>query len=350
MNLDKIGKFIKRCRIKKNLTQEQLANIINVSNKSISKWENGKGLMDISLLEPLSRALDVGIIDILRGEKLDVIKQNNDEKEITKLYNEIKVKHKKRVIIFLLTFLITFIIAGIYIYNKSCYLIEFQISIPEQEIIERETKSINIEDDSKKNQNKIQLDSFLISNVVNGFSLKKEIFKSNNEDVTIYKYFKYDKNNELTDAIWITNKSYYKFLDIIENGIYSQNEKYYVPKSEIGRVLNEQKINDDLSLMRFLDKYKYTKNNIYTSKQKIRKNYILNYLKLLFNKNLTFIHGKYEGFISWYYYRGLKACDVSIYINEEKYDFTFIGDECAQISFIKDFFEKLELISEEGDN
>ena len=48
MDQEKIGKFLKKLRLDKNLTQEQLANKLNVSDKTISKWENGRGLMDIS--------------------------------------------------------------------------------------------------------------------------------------------------------------------------------------------------------------------------------------------------------------------------------------------------------------
>ena len=51
------GKIIKELREKEHLTQIELANIINVSDKAISKWETGKGLPDISLIEPLSKAL-----------------------------------------------------------------------------------------------------------------------------------------------------------------------------------------------------------------------------------------------------------------------------------------------------
>ena len=56
------GKIIKELREKENLTQSELANMISVSNKTISKWETGKGLPDISLIEPLAKALKVSVI------------------------------------------------------------------------------------------------------------------------------------------------------------------------------------------------------------------------------------------------------------------------------------------------
>ncbi len=68
------GKIIKELREKANLTQMELAKNINVSDKAISKWETGKGLPDISLIEPLSKALKVSIIELMNGEY--IVNQN----------------------------------------------------------------------------------------------------------------------------------------------------------------------------------------------------------------------------------------------------------------------------------
>lgn len=68
MNSYITGKIIKELRESKKITQLELANLINVSNKTISKWETGKGLPDISLIEQLSKALGVSIIELMNGE------------------------------------------------------------------------------------------------------------------------------------------------------------------------------------------------------------------------------------------------------------------------------------------
>lgn len=62
------GKTIKLLREKKGLTQIQLATILDVSDKTISKWETGRGLPDITLLEPLAKALSVSVIELMAGE------------------------------------------------------------------------------------------------------------------------------------------------------------------------------------------------------------------------------------------------------------------------------------------
>ena len=64
------GAAIKSLREAKRLTQEELAERIHVSAKAVSKWETGKGFPDISLLEPLAKALDVSVIELLSGEDI----------------------------------------------------------------------------------------------------------------------------------------------------------------------------------------------------------------------------------------------------------------------------------------
>ena len=64
------GAVIRRLREKKKITQEELADMIHVSGKAVSKWETGQGFPDISLLEPLSQALAISVIELLSGEDI----------------------------------------------------------------------------------------------------------------------------------------------------------------------------------------------------------------------------------------------------------------------------------------
>lgn len=77
MNQKEIGVFISKCRKEKGLTQSQLAEKLEVSDKSISRWENGKTMPDISLYEPLCDALDIHISELLYAKKM-----SDDEKTI----------------------------------------------------------------------------------------------------------------------------------------------------------------------------------------------------------------------------------------------------------------------------
>ena len=69
MNTDKISKFISQKRKEKNLTQQELAKITHLSEKTISKWECGRGIPDIGNLQSLSKALDVSVTELLNGEE-----------------------------------------------------------------------------------------------------------------------------------------------------------------------------------------------------------------------------------------------------------------------------------------
>lgn len=68
MNTYITGQTIKRLREEKAITQTQLAEMIGVSSKAVSKWETSKGLPDISLIEPLSRALGVSVMELMSGD------------------------------------------------------------------------------------------------------------------------------------------------------------------------------------------------------------------------------------------------------------------------------------------
>lgn len=68
MNCEKVGQLIYRLRKEKDMTQKQVADLMNISDKAISKWERGLGCPDVSLLPELSQILGVNIEEILLGK------------------------------------------------------------------------------------------------------------------------------------------------------------------------------------------------------------------------------------------------------------------------------------------
>ena len=76
MNQYITGSTIKSLREKQNLTQAELAKLLCVSDKTISKWETGRGFPDITFLEPLAKFLKVSIIELLSGN--EIINQNKN--------------------------------------------------------------------------------------------------------------------------------------------------------------------------------------------------------------------------------------------------------------------------------
>ncbi len=90
MNQVKIGKFIAECRKKNNLTQMQLAEKLNITDRAISKWENGKAMPDSSIMLDLCNELKISVNELLSGE---VIEMNNYNEKIEKnLLDMIKQK------------------------------------------------------------------------------------------------------------------------------------------------------------------------------------------------------------------------------------------------------------------
>ena len=69
MDKERTGQLITELRKEKGLTQKQLADALNVTDKAVSKWERGLSFPDISMLEPIAQTLDISIMEILAGEK-----------------------------------------------------------------------------------------------------------------------------------------------------------------------------------------------------------------------------------------------------------------------------------------
>ena len=110
MNQEKIGNFISECRKKKKLTQSELAERLGVTDKSVSNWENGRNMPDLSLFKPLCEELDISINDLISGERVtdDKYQQKLEENIINTIdyYNK-KLLEKDKIIA------IIFIISGL---------------------------------------------------------------------------------------------------------------------------------------------------------------------------------------------------------------------------------------------
>lgn len=108
MDTKKIGKFISENRKRKGLTQEQLGNILGVSNKTISRWENGNYMPDLSLLIPLSEALDISLNELLNGKYITEDKiMETTEKSLKNTINYSKnmlVQEKRKISIGIMIF------------------------------------------------------------------------------------------------------------------------------------------------------------------------------------------------------------------------------------------------------
>ena len=99
MDTEKIGKFIAKCRKNKNLTQEQVAGKLSISDRAVSKWERGLNLPDASIMLELCNILDITVNELLTGEKIerkDYMKKAEEKLvEMTKQKEELDKKMLK---------------------------------------------------------------------------------------------------------------------------------------------------------------------------------------------------------------------------------------------------------------
>ena len=115
MNQEKIGKFIYNCRKEKKLTQEQLAEKLNTTSKSVSRWENGKNLPDFSLFKPICNELDITVNELLNGEK------DKNDNGVVDYFDFQKTKYKFKIIIVSIMLVLVIIVSVLSIFFINNY-------------------------------------------------------------------------------------------------------------------------------------------------------------------------------------------------------------------------------------
>ena len=89
MDQNKIGKFIAEMRKQQNYTQRQFAEILGISDKTVSKWECGNGMPELSLMLPVCEILKINLNELFSGEKLtDADYKKKAEENLMRLVNE----------------------------------------------------------------------------------------------------------------------------------------------------------------------------------------------------------------------------------------------------------------------
>ena len=115
MDQAKIGAFIAQVRKEKSYTQRQLADLLGISDKTISKWECGNGLPEVSLMLPLCEALGITVNELLSGERLEEkAYREKAEENIVRLMRE-KYSH-------LIVTAVISVLSTVFIVCLSCYL------------------------------------------------------------------------------------------------------------------------------------------------------------------------------------------------------------------------------------
>ena len=138
MDIIKTGNLIKELRTEKGLTQKELSEKLNVSTAAVSKWENGKGFPDISILEKLSSELEISITELVKGERTEETTESDSvAKEIIEISKkEIKFEKARRIsVASALSLTAAAVIAFIIINSYSGFIRNTEYSFPVPSII-----------------------------------------------------------------------------------------------------------------------------------------------------------------------------------------------------------------------
>ena len=96
MNQMEIGKFIAELRKEKNMTQQELANKLNITDRAISHWENGRSMPDAGIMLELCKALDINVNELLSAKKIMEEKYNERaEENLLEMRREIETLNKR---------------------------------------------------------------------------------------------------------------------------------------------------------------------------------------------------------------------------------------------------------------
>ena len=107
MNQVKIGKFIAECRKNKKLTQAELAEKLNITDRAISKWETGKGMPDSSIMLNLCDELGINVNELLSGEMIEMKDYDKKAEELLLEMAKNEEKNNKKLLFSMYTILFT---------------------------------------------------------------------------------------------------------------------------------------------------------------------------------------------------------------------------------------------------
>lgn len=266
MDPEKMGKLISKARRDKNMTQKAVANKLHITDKSISKWERGISLPDISLLIPISNILDISVYELLGGEmKEDLSKKEVEEVVKTSVKkgvedSKLKVRIQKIIIIILSVIIVLFSGFFAFVYlstqtNLIRYLFE-SFTRPEKiKIDDYHEYNLEITNKNLHNHNQEQLpcneqNKSCITQLVSNLPINSGIIKGTDSlDTIIYsfdmnekEYNKswYDKNYSKKGIVVVSLKSFIIVKNLEYMRFEFKDKTYIVSKEDVIKFYKEK--------------------------------------------------------------------------------------------------------------
>lgn len=271
MNQEKIGKFIQERRKLKKLTQVELAEKLGVSNRTISKWENGNCMPDYSIFNALCKELDISINELLSGEKLNEDNyQNKLEENFVKTidYNNKKQNKKVRTLI-----IFSLLVVIIYLFYKAFIAYVYYNNYTDFETKafpnNKNIKTVKVKNNKMANQK--VLDELYVY-IPKEFELVTDKAKSvfvNDDCETYVKGLEESKDFE---AMFLICNNYHSDLSNLD---YYGIRSSLFPYMDVYKLLDKYNIHNSIDMIKFYERHADFKQSIFTKSDDIKINYIV---------------------------------------------------------------------------
>lgn len=350
MNQEKIGRLIAELRKEKNMTQVELGKRLGVTKNAVSKWERGLCLMDMSLLEPLCKILDISIVELLNGEKIQRTEFKEKSEEVvtnTINYSQYEIKKTKYKNILGTILSIILIVISILIIYKFFLLhtYKFEKTNDIENIISglKENYEIKIYKKTIPDVMYTTIDNIKIRNDFQNFKRK--------DKPTEYSFteFTYEIDDHKLEAFYVSTLPQYIDMFSSDDLTFFNSEvkedNYYKEKFDYADrkyFLLRNDINDDIDFIKYIRDNYDAKSNIFMSKRRIRENYAFNLFTSITIpevKSITFISGDYNGYI----FNGNNSRELHIIRDNKNYVFMLVGQSLISDDYIIDLFSTLEI-------
>lgn len=264
MDIEKIGAFIASLRKEKNLTQSDLAKKLNITTQAVSKWERGKGCPDISILGDLSNILDVQVLEILKGERIDKKEKIGNKDVIESMsYAENIVKEKYKIVNAILvmiilipfTLVVFFNVCSLYSINKKYYgniesIINYDKDVINKFDIEKRIDLI-LNNKGIYNESEYQAITYYVSEVKENYNSKEDLEKFKKAHYTYDDIFNH-VYNKFYD--YLSEKIIYDYI-IKHNPLKQENYNEYTD-------IKTQAAQEETILYEFIENNSFYNNDI----------------------------------------------------------------------------------------
>lgn len=339
MNQQKIGKFIQEKRKKKELSQMELAEKLGVSNRTISKWENGNSMPDYSIITCLCKELDITINELLSGENLteENYQKKLEENFVSTIDYNNKKRNKKiiRIIVILVFFIFLRVLYKMFIlsyYDERIVFDDYSRTYPYNQNIFEHT----IHSNQKANMIYDDYGTFQFY-LPDGFELVSDKEKSYLVNDSCDLYLKNQTSKEEFDAAIFVCYN----IDSIHNLEQYDIRDTYFPFFITNQVLEKYDIHNTMDLVEYWGNHYDDQYNVFTSSDKIKMKHIARQYTIsnLSNyDNLYFLNGDYTGYLREIYPNGKNMGNYSW--GKGSYHLTLYLDRDLQTSYSISFHNK----------